>query len=268
MDASIFTCSMERRRTRGSSASHACACASQARSRLRSARARSSRSRAGLDGAVGDPRRAQRRSAGVRGVRPDQRPCFSGDSCGISLDQSASSARDAALLSPWDRRSLGVSSAHAALVGLSFSARLFGFEPWLEWTWDPLISDRIDVLASPMHVIVGLRPHLLARDQPLLAGIMLDVSPSARASNRARRAAGRRAPREAALMSHDRPGISLASCAEARRENRGEARGSAPSAEACRARRSSPRRLHEQNPRGSKAWCATRKGARSPTLSS
>lgn len=99
---------------------------------------------------------------------------------GVRFDQSARSVRDPRALSPSDRLSLGVNSAHAALVGLAFAARVSVLEPWFEWTWDAMLTDRLPLSASPMHLTLGARVHPSQRWH-VHPGLMLDVSPSARA---------------------------------------------------------------------------------------
>jgi hypothetical protein len=100
---------------------------------------------------------------------------------GARFDQSANSARDSERLNPSDRLSLGVNAAHAILVGAAFSARLGLIEPWAEWTWDALLTDRAPLAASPMHVTAGARLHP-SGSLHVHPGLLVDVSPSARAS--------------------------------------------------------------------------------------
>lgn len=99
---------------------------------------------------------------------------------GFRFDQSARSVRDPQALSASDRLALGVNSAHAALVGLAFAARVSVLEPWFEWTWDAMLTDRLPLAASPMHLTLGARVHPSQRWH-VHPGLMLDVSPSGRA---------------------------------------------------------------------------------------
>jgi hypothetical protein len=84
-------------------------------------------------------------------------------------------------LSASDRLSLGVSSFHAVLLGAAASARFGIVEPWFETTFDALVGAGAPVASSPLHVLAGVRlhPQLTSILQP---GLLVDVSPSARAS--------------------------------------------------------------------------------------
>jgi hypothetical protein len=100
---------------------------------------------------------------------------------GFRLDQSANAARNAALFSGGDRLALGLNSAHAVLAGVAISARLPYVDPWLEWTWDALVTDRVPLAASPMTVALGLRSNTFSSSD-FFGSIHLEVSPSARGS--------------------------------------------------------------------------------------
>jgi hypothetical protein len=100
---------------------------------------------------------------------------------GFRFDQSANAAPDAAMLSASDRLSLGLSAYHSALFGIAAAARAGIFEPFGECTLDILVGSGAPVASSPLHLVAGLRVHPL-RSWHLHPGLLIDVSPSARAS--------------------------------------------------------------------------------------
>ncbi|MBL8682203.1 MAG: carboxypeptidase regulatory-like domain-containing protein [Myxococcales bacterium] len=100
---------------------------------------------------------------------------------GFRLDNSAQSAPNAAQLSASDRLSLGVSAFHAVLVGVAAVGRFGPVEPFAECTADILVGRDAPIGASPVHFVGGVRVHPRS-SLHLHPGLVLDVSPSARAS--------------------------------------------------------------------------------------
>jgi hypothetical protein len=100
---------------------------------------------------------------------------------GFRLDNSARSAPDAAQLSASDRVALGVSAFHAVLFGVAAVARFGVIETFAECTADVLVGARAPIGASPVHFAGGVRVHP-SSSWHVHPGLLLDVSPSGRAS--------------------------------------------------------------------------------------
>lgn len=99
---------------------------------------------------------------------------------GFRIDQSANAVDDPSQLSAADRLSLGLSSSHAALVGLGVSYRLGRAEILGEWTWDVLVgASAPGAMESPMRLAAGAR-YALSADRAWLVQGMLEAGLSSR----------------------------------------------------------------------------------------
>jgi hypothetical protein len=98
---------------------------------------------------------------------------------GFRLDNSASSESSADQLSRADRLALGISDAHAVLMGLGGLWRVARrLELFAEWTWDLLVGGKAPSAAtSPMRIAAGTR---LALTESFQLGLVLQSSPSTR----------------------------------------------------------------------------------------
>ena len=82
-------------------------------------------------------------------------------SAGFRLDRSAHSIDDAAMLSPSDRLSLGVSDSHAVLLGAGVARRLGSGNLFGELSWDLLVgADAPPLEQAPLRAAAGYRQSL------------------------------------------------------------------------------------------------------------
>ncbi len=119
-------------------------------------------------------------AVGLLAWSPSNTPLSLALRAGFRIDRSANAIDDPSRLSAADRLSLGLSSSHAALLGLGVSYRLGRTEMLGEWTWDVLVGDSAPgAMESPMRLAAGAR-YALSTDRAWLVQGMLEAGLSSR----------------------------------------------------------------------------------------